>query len=140
MHCETRYSINRFSAPVYRQALQATSCDLVIFKRIWQLCGWLGLLPTSHAIPGRLIQTTEHPVTSGGFADVWEGIYNNKRVAIKAFRVYKDEDVQRVRKVVSCIPIPFIRKSSDHLLLFTLFPGLIEPDSHNFSHFLVAYL
>lgn len=50
-------------------------------------------------IPDKLIQTAEHPVTSGSFGDVWEGIYNEKRVAIKALRVYKDQDVQKVRKV-----------------------------------------
>ena len=70
-----------------------------MFKRFRQLCGLTGLLPTSHIIPGELIQTTEYPVASGGFGDVWEGIYNEKPVAIKVFRVYKDEDVQKVRKV-----------------------------------------
>ena len=56
------------------------------------------LLPTSHIIPGQLIQTTEHPVASGGFGDVWEGIYNDKWVAIKALRVYEG-DMQKVKKV-----------------------------------------
>ena len=73
--------------------------DVTIFKRFRQLCGQTGLLPTSHIIPGELIQTTEHPVASGAFVDVWEGIYNDKRVAMAAFRVYKEEDVQKVKKV-----------------------------------------
>ena len=89
------------------QALQATTCDLVIFKRVRQLCGWTGLLPTSHTIPGKLIQTTEHPIACGGYADVWEGIYDDKRVVIKALRVYKNEDVQKIRKVIRHVfPIP----------------------------------
>ena len=81
------------------QALQATTYDVTIFKRFRQLCGRTGLLPTSHTIPERLIQTTEHPVASGGFGDVWEGIYDDKRVAIKALRVYKRDGVQKVKKV-----------------------------------------
>ena len=31
---------------------------------------------------------------------MWEGIYSDKRVAIKALRVYKDDDVKKVRKVI----------------------------------------
>ena len=71
----------------------------MIFKRFRQLCGQTGLLPTSHIIHEEIIRTTEHPVASGGFGDVWEGIYNDKRVAMKALRVYKKEDVQEVKKV-----------------------------------------
>ena len=71
----------------------------MIFKRFRQLCGQTGLLPTSHIIPGQVIQTTEHPVASGGFGDVWEGIYIDKRVAMKALRMYKENDVQKVKKV-----------------------------------------
>jgi len=81
------------------QALQATTCNIVIFKHVRQLCGWTGFLPTSHIIPEALIRTAEDPVTSGSFGDVWEGICNDKRVAIKALRVYKRDDIQNVRKV-----------------------------------------
>ena len=31
---------------------------------------------------------------------MWEGLYSDKRVAIKALRVYKDDDVKKVRKVI----------------------------------------
>ena len=73
--------------------------DVTILKRFRQLCGQTGLLPTSHIVPGELIQTTENPVASGAFADVWEGFYNDKRVAMKALRVYRKGDVQKVKKV-----------------------------------------
>ena len=89
------------------QVLQATTCDVVTFKRVRQLCGWTGLLPTSHIIPEGLIRTTEDPVTGGGFSDVWEGIYDDKRVAIKALRLYKGDDIRTVSKVSHTVsPIP----------------------------------
>ena len=56
--------------------------------------------PMSHIIPERLIQTTAHPIGSGGFGDVWEGVYNDKRVVIKVLCAYEDENVQKVRKVI----------------------------------------
>jgi len=55
--------------------------DVMIIKRVRQLCGSTGLLPTSHAIPEGLIRTTEDRVACGGFSDVWEGIYDERRVA-----------------------------------------------------------
>ena len=37
-------------------------------------------------------------MASGGFGDVWEGVYDDKPVAIKALRVYKPADVKKVAK------------------------------------------
>ena len=114
MFCEVYYPVKPILNLYTAQALQTTTCDPVIFKRVRQLCGRTGLLPTSHVIPGRFIQTTEYPVFSGGYADVWEGIYNNKRVAIKALRVYKDEALQKVRKVIRpAFWIPLVRTCAD---------------------------
>jgi len=70
-----------------------------IFKKFRQLCGRAGLLPTSHVIPEKLIQTSEVSAASGSYGDVWEGIYNDKRVAIKTLRVYREDDVRKVAKV-----------------------------------------
>lgn len=72
----------------------------MIFKKFRQLCGRAGSLPVSHIIPGKLIKMTEHSIASGAFGDVWEGIYNGNRVAIKALRVYKVDDVRKARKVI----------------------------------------
>ena len=69
-----------------------------IFKRFRQLCSRAGSLPASHLIPEDFIQTSEYPVASGGFGDVWEGIHKDKPVAIKALRVYKPNDVKKVAK------------------------------------------
>ena len=82
------------------QALQTTTFEVTIFKQFLQLCDRKGLLPTSHIIPEMLVQTTECLTAYGGFDDVWEGIYNDKRVAIKALRVRKEYDVRKVKKVL----------------------------------------
>ena len=71
---------------------------MTIFKRFRQLCSRAGLLPASHMIPEDLIQTSEYPVASGSFGEVWEGIHNDKRIAIKALRVYRTDDVKKVTK------------------------------------------
>ena len=71
-----------------------------MFEKFRQLCGRAGLLPASYAIPENLIETWR-PITFGTFGNVWGGIYNDRRVAIKALRVYKDDDVRKVRKVLS---------------------------------------
>ena len=41
----------------------------------------------------------EHPIAFGAFGDVWEGTYNDNRVAIKTLRLYKRSDLRKVRKV-----------------------------------------
>ena len=76
-----------------------------MFKKFRQLCGRTGSLPASYIIRERLIKTTDQPTAPGKLGDVWEGIYNGSRVAIKALRVYKDDDVRKVRKV---IPLEFL--------------------------------
>lgn len=42
---------------------------------------------------------SKHPVASGGFSEVWEGIYNDKRVAIKTLHVSNSSNVQEIKKV-----------------------------------------
>ena len=81
------------------QVLHVTTCDVTIFKRARQLCGLTGFLPTSYIIPEEFIQMAEYPITLDIFGDVWEGIYNDNRVTIKTFRLYKESDLRKVRKV-----------------------------------------
>ena len=115
--CSVKYSITRIDSqrqPMI-QALQTTTYDVTIFRRFRQLCGQTGLLPTSYTIRENLIQTTENPIDSGGFGDVWEGIYNNKRVAIKALRAYKEDVVQKVKKVTHpALLVPLTPRTKYH--------------------------
>ena len=74
-----------------------------ISKEFRQPCGRVGSLPSSRIIPRNLIQTAEHPVVSDAFADVWKGVYNGKRVEIKALCVYEEDNVRKVRKVIHSV-------------------------------------
>ena len=88
------------------QALQAATYNDAIFKQFQQFCGLTGLLPTSHTIARELVQMTEHPVISGAFGDIWEGIYNGERVAMKVLRVFKENDVGEVKRVTQTMSDP----------------------------------
>ena len=58
------------------------------------------LVPVSYAIPKERISVIgKHPVASGGFGDVWKGTYDERSVAIKALRIYKNDDMRKVRRV-----------------------------------------
>ena len=41
----------------------------------------------------------DYASASGGFGDVWKGIYDGQHVAIKALRVYESDDLDRVNRV-----------------------------------------
>ena len=107
-------SEKRFTAQVIRVA----TYSVTILGRLQRLCSRKGFLPTSHAIPGRLIRTIEHPVATGEYADVWEGIYNGKRVAIKALRVYKGSDVRNVKRVTQMFLIHLTPVTNYHHKVF----------------------
>ena len=102
------------------QALQATKYDDAVSKRFQQLCGWVGLLPTSYTIPEKLVQqSAEQPVASGAFSDVWEGIRNGELVAVKALRIFKEDDIQKAKKVTrTMLPTPLTPTANYHLQVF----------------------
>jgi len=39
-------------------------------------------------------------VASGGTTDVWRGGWNNRQVALKAFRIYPPQDLQEAKKIL----------------------------------------
>ncbi|KAF9789440.1 kinase-like domain-containing protein, partial [Thelephora terrestris] len=43
---------------------------------------WM-LLPSSHELLSGVLTVDEHPFTSGGFSDVYKGIYQNSQVCVK---------------------------------------------------------
>ena len=64
----------------------------------YKICGREALLPKSFPIP-LCYDPTDTPQTHGGLADVWEGEHNGQEVAAKALRVYKVDNLERIRKV-----------------------------------------
>lgn len=69
-----------------------------------KLCNACSVLPTSYNIPGDIELIRNHPHKSGGFADVWEGIYGDEKVAIKALKIYETDDRARMKKVSASQP------------------------------------
>ncbi|KAF9780742.1 hypothetical protein BJ322DRAFT_279145 [Thelephora terrestris] len=96
---------------VFDKALTVPQHDTQILKESRKLCGRVGFLPASHIIPSTLTQMTERPVSSGTFGDLGEGVYDGNKVAIKGLRVYKDDDVRRVRKVF-CKEVGMLKRFS----------------------------
>lgn len=47
------------------------------------------------------------PVNSGGFGDVWRGVYDEQPVAIKGLRVYREGDIREVKRV-GCDDLMFL--------------------------------
>jgi hypothetical protein len=62
------------------------------------------LLPYSYIISSGLVVDTSSPVASGGYADVYKGIYKGVAVAVKVLRIRQmDEDDQnRITQVRKC--------------------------------------
>jgi len=53
--------------------------------------------PTCSSLgPGDIKIVGEHPVAAGGFADVWEGTYDGRKVVLKSYRCYVLFDVVNV--------------------------------------------
>lgn len=95
-------------SPFYRpnQALQAlntipTSDDVFrqCLRKLRAICGHHTTLPTSHIIRGDLAKTGEIAIAFGGFADVWQGAHDGRRVCIKVLRVSlnNSESLTKVR-------------------------------------------
>ncbi|OCH94856.1 kinase-like protein [Obba rivulosa] len=58
------------------------------------LCGTNGICPLSFIVPEQLLQKqNDRPMASGGFCDVWRGIYRGHDVALKVWRVYRKETI-----------------------------------------------
>jgi len=63
-----------------------------------RVCGHRALLPKSLQIP-LCYNRLEVPQYRGGYADVWMGYYQGRRVAAKVLRVYSTSDFNKVRRV-----------------------------------------
>jgi hypothetical protein len=57
----------------------------------------------------RIMKSQNIPITSGGFADIYKGQYNNKKVALKVIRIYTGnaEILKKVQKVWQHVKFTF---------------------------------
>lgn len=63
-----------------------------------KVCGCHALLPELLAIPVSY-DRTEVPLYHGGFADVWEGVSQGRKVAVKVLKLYQCSNQGRIGKV-----------------------------------------
>ena len=80
------------------------------FRGLVKLCGEYDILPNSYVIPESKVQKLgDSPHASGGFSEVWSGIYNGdnnekgkdrgKKIAIKVIQYWEPDDAQSIKKV-----------------------------------------
>jgi hypothetical protein len=70
-------------------------------KLLYKTCGRLAILPKALNID-IYYDRTSLPLSRGGFADVWKGIYDGRDVAVKSLRIFVKGDLQKVINVSSC--------------------------------------
>jgi hypothetical protein len=79
---------------------QRSRCSITLQK----LCGACCLLPGSHVISDGLELTDDSPVAHGGFANVYQGSYKGRLVALKALKLLSQADEKVISKKVSVYP------------------------------------
>ena len=82
-----------------------------IFQTMLRLSKNSGLHPKCLAIQN-VKKVGEHPITAGGFGDVWKGTIgdSNKLVCLKIMKVYLNSDVVQLSKVggtLTSVSLPF---------------------------------
>jgi hypothetical protein len=65
--------------------------DLPLSQRYAQMAQELLLsLPSPHSLgPEDFKPVGQHPIAAGGFADIWEGTYEGRKVMLKSYRCYR---------------------------------------------------
>ena len=63
-----------------------------------RICGKLGVLPSSLAIP-QCYNRLDAPPAGGGYAEVWKGNYQGLHVAVKVLRIYSKADLLKIKRV-----------------------------------------
>jgi hypothetical protein len=91
------------------QDKERTRCSVTLQK----LCGACCLLPDSHVISDGLELTNELPVAHGGFANVYQGSYRGRPVAIKTLKLSQADEGVRLKKVSACLCIPSKTNADD---------------------------
>ena len=64
-----------------------------------KMCGEHKRLPLLYTVTDELRWIGEHPSGRGGTADVWRGVYQGSKVAIKVLRVNSRADLANLERV-----------------------------------------
>jgi len=78
---------------------------LKLYNKLCKTCSRHLVIPTSMHIPDCSKDSVE--VESGGFADVSQGTYQGRRVAIKVVRMYVTSDLDAIRSVSALPMLPW---------------------------------
>lgn len=81
------------------------------------MCGYFVLLPTAMKAIASYDQS-RNPIARGGFGEVWEGWYCDRRVAVKVIKTYPADGVQRQRNVIGVSLPSFLLLYLNVLIVF----------------------
>jgi len=96
-------------------------------RALRKTCAEAGILPSSYYLDdGQMKKVNDVPFASGGYSDVWRGLYKGENVSIKAFRVYMTDNIKQLTKAW-CKEIVVCRNLSHPNILSFL--GVISTDS-----------
>ena len=56
-------------------------------RKLQSICSRHAILPSSYIVSGEIFRVGDDPIAFSTIADVWEGIYESKRVSIRCLRV-----------------------------------------------------
>ena len=88
-----------------RQAFDAPNMDLETRRKsvhiLRRICGSQTILPRSCMLSYSILKESDIPFASGGFVDVWRGRHSDNLVCIKASRVYRPENLSKIKQVCS---------------------------------------
>lgn len=69
-----------------------------LVKALLQLSRTSGLYPECLILKG--IEMETHPVTAGGYSEVYKGSLHQTKIAVKVLKVYQDSDLIQLFKVI----------------------------------------
>ncbi|KAF9642619.1 kinase-like protein, partial [Thelephora ganbajun] len=108
----------RFLEIVDQAAPAVLAKDVKFLTALGDICSDTLLLPTSTGLLQGLVKRGETAVASGGTTDIWRGAWNDKPVALKAFRIYPLQDLQEAKKILWKLVPTWKRLAHENVLPF----------------------
>ncbi|KAG6817146.1 hypothetical protein H0H87_012107 [Tephrocybe sp. NHM501043] len=86
----------------FQQLLDSPDLDPCFRKNLsiatYRISARSGLYPACYELKD-VLQLSEYPVNSGGFADIYKGVFQGQAVCLKTIRLYQDVQIEHVLKV-----------------------------------------